>query len=145
MSLTVSASGITFDDLTTLSTGSISAVNLAPSSVGTLQLSAGAVTANKINLVTSLGTNGYQIMPGGLILQWGSASIPNSPTTGTSVTFPIPFPNACLCATANPYGVSRNTVAEANNTIVSVSTTTIVIASGQTSTPCTFFWMAIGY
>lgn len=50
MSLTVSASGITFNDLTTLSTGRISAVNIAVGSIGTLQLSANAVTTDKIAL-----------------------------------------------------------------------------------------------
>jgi len=112
MSLTVSASGITFNDLTTLSTGLISATNLAPNSVGTLQLSAGAVTTNKIalsavtadriNLVTSLSSNGYQIMPGGLIMQWGRGSVQTSTDSTQTVTFPIPFPNAwfnVICST----------------------------------------------
>jgi len=48
MSLTVSASGITFDDLTTLSTGSISAANIAVGSISTLLLSAQAVTTDKL-------------------------------------------------------------------------------------------------
>jgi len=107
MSLTVSASGITFDGLTTLSTGSISAVNLAPNSVGTLQLSAGAVTtskialsavtADRINLVTSLSSNGYQIMPGGLIMQWGVVG-PFTTQVSPSAVFPIPFPTNCIHA-----------------------------------------------
>ncbi|NDB82714.1 MAG: hypothetical protein EB127_08240 [Alphaproteobacteria bacterium] len=48
MSLTVSASGITFDDLTTLSTASISASNIAANAITSVQLSANAVTASKI-------------------------------------------------------------------------------------------------
>ena len=46
------------------------------------------------------GTSGYQILPSGLILQWGSTgSIPND--TPTSVSFPIAFPNAALSVTCS--------------------------------------------
>lgn len=43
----------------------------------------------------SLTTNGYQKLPGGLIIQWGSVAVPASTYTYT-VTFPIAFPNAAL-------------------------------------------------
>lgn len=43
----------------------------------------------------SKATNGYQQLPGGLILQWGLAtSIPNNGEK--TITFPIAFPNAAL-------------------------------------------------
>lgn len=47
----------------------------------------------------SLATNGYQKLPSGLIIQWGSSER----TGSTTVTFPIRFPNACysVCATFN--------------------------------------------
>lgn len=41
----------------------------------------------------SLITNGYQKLPGGLILQWGLSS---ASVAGSAVSFPIAFPNACL-------------------------------------------------
>lgn len=43
---------------------------------------------------------GYQVLPGGLIIQWGSMS---GLTTGTegSIPFPIPFPNAILQVVAS--------------------------------------------
>lgn len=50
MPLTVAASGITFDDLTTLSTASISAFNIAAEAITSVQLSANAVTTEKIAL-----------------------------------------------------------------------------------------------
>lgn len=37
----------------------------------------------------SLTANGYQRLPNGGIIQWGSG------TAGTRVTFPLAFPNAC--------------------------------------------------
>ena len=39
----------------------------------------------------SLAENGYQILPGGLIIQWGSFVTANGVSTGT-VTYPIAFP-----------------------------------------------------
>lgn len=87
MSLTVSASGITFDDLTTLSTASISASNLARNSVGTLQLSAGAVTTDKIALgavITEDIANGA-VTPLKLAQPLTLATAQNA--TGTSIDF----------------------------------------------------------
>lgn len=50
----------------------------------------------------SLATSGYQQMPSGLIVQWGSLSVSAS---GSSVTFPTTFPTACYAVTANHDGI----------------------------------------
>jgi len=42
----------------------------------------------------SLTTNGYQVLPGGLIIQWGV--VENTTQTNESVTFPVEFNNAVL-------------------------------------------------
>lgn len=64
-------------------------------------LSSGAAVANigftpadSAAFGKSLGTSGYQKLPGGLILQWGIASNPGSGSA--QVTFPIAFPTACV-------------------------------------------------
>lgn len=45
----------------------------------------------------NLSVSGYQKLPGGLIIQWGSVnSVPSSSTT--TVTLPIAYPNAQLVA-----------------------------------------------
>jgi hypothetical protein len=51
----------------------------------------------------SLITNGYQKLPSGLIEQWGVGFLPGTGNTASDViiTFPEPFPNACLMAIAN--------------------------------------------
>lgn len=53
----------------------------------------------------SLATSGYQKLPGGLILQWGTVSVTNSSTS--TFTFPVAFPTACVFAdvqfSTNPY------------------------------------------
>lgn len=48
----------------------------------------------------SLTTNGYQIFPSGLIIQWGkTGTIPAD--TSVNVVFPINFPNACFSVVTN--------------------------------------------
>lgn len=42
----------------------------------------------------SIGTSGYQKLPSGLIIQWGSVSITAGANTAQSVTLPIAFPTA---------------------------------------------------
>lgn len=49
--------------------------------------------------------NGYQKLPGGLIIQWGTApasTVGNSVTNSVPVTFPISFPTDCLSASVSP-------------------------------------------
>jgi hypothetical protein len=46
----------------------------------------------------SLASSGWQKLPGGLIIQWGSVA--GSYATSTPTTFPISFPNACSVAGA---------------------------------------------
>ena len=52
------------------------------------------------DFLNSKVTNGYQKLPGGLILQWLklSKSSRSVPLTISGITFPITFPNACLNA-----------------------------------------------
>ena len=48
---------------------------------------------------TFTGTSGYQLLPSGLILEWGNTgSITND--TATSISLPHTFPNACLSVNA---------------------------------------------
>jgi hypothetical protein len=101
----------------------------------------------------SLTTNGYQKLPGGLIIQWGTE---NGYTTGSSTattSFPIAFPNACLNVTATGWGFG-DASGQASATVNPVS---IYAASGSVSTTGLtwimqnltnlngFHWLAIGY
>jgi len=53
----------------------------------------GAVsTASVTGANQQLANTGYQVLPGGLIIQWGSATVPQPST----ITFPLAFPNACF-------------------------------------------------
>lgn len=102
--------------------------------------------SHSVNLGQFLGlkaANGYQKLPGGLILQWGT-TVPMGPTlTGVSVIFPIAFPSTVVYV--NCIGTTtRAGSAEANSTIYSRTTTSFMLASGNGATQA-FMWFAIGY
>ena len=93
---------------------------------------------------SSLSNSGYQKLPSGLIIQWGSLSTSN--TNGT-VTFPTAFPNACFSVVVHDYSsaVSDNSIVRLN-----LPTNTQVSWFGQTYTgssifPSAWTWIAIGY
>jgi hypothetical protein len=56
--------------------------------------------------------NGYQILPSGLIIQWGHS---NSSSNGERNTFPIAFPNACFIVLDEHNGTATNTSSTANS------------------------------
>lgn len=88
----------------------------------------------------TIAANGYQKLPGGLILQWGSATGINN-SAATNITFPIAFPNACRSVVAthvSPTGpVSR--IVE-----VLIQTPTYFDARSNTTSNA-IYWFAIGY
>jgi hypothetical protein len=64
---------------------------------------AASAVANALNTPQSLTAAGYKVFPGGLILQWASAAVPDFGAGGTgetsgTLTWPITFPSACLAA-----------------------------------------------
>ena len=94
----------------------------------------------------SLSTNGYQKLPNGLIMQWGSASGLSTYT----ITFPIAFPNACQSVVASAAGAGGPTgsFVECNTpTLSSVQMFTLNGASGGGSQvqARALKWLAIGY
>lgn len=108
----------------------------------------------KVALESFIGTNqnlianGYQKLPGGLIIQWGiTTNIPLD--TRFTVTFPLSFPNSCFTAVCNyqagasytnhsqSYGVvniTKNNFQIENQTMLSTATATFPAV-----------WFAIGY
>lgn len=77
----------------------------------------------------SLASNGYQVFPSGLVLQWGSATCNRD--ADTTVSLPYTFPNACLQATAT-YGAVANTGSsdDAMCAIHTLTTTSVKIHVG---------------
>jgi len=87
-----------------------------------------------VNRGTSIGTNGYRLLPDNMVEQWGFAN-PNG--GGITVTFPTSFPTACLAVEAiSVAGGAVQTWLGANPGASSFN----LHNSGGTS-----FWRAIGY
>ena len=87
-----------------------------------------------------LGTDGYQKLPGGLIIQWGRSVF--SSATG-SVTFPIPFPSQLLFAIATDQGSSPIPPASStwNSTNSSLTQAEFIFSAN----PSGMSYFAIGY
>lgn len=85
---------------------------------------------------------GYQRLPNGVILQWGSG---NTTTSGASVTFPIAFPTTCTAICANE---RNNAVSPVVVNFSGVGTTGFTIQAWNTSATRVdsyISWYAIGY
>lgn len=91
----------------------------------------------------ALALNGYQKLPGGLIIQWGVSAAIAAGSSGT-VTFPIAFNNAILSASATP-GVTVNTTTGNAGGVQFGSTSSMTIRNIGTTTSYTYQWIAIGY
>jgi len=68
---------------------------------GAISANTAGATANSWaqSLGSSTGASGYQKLPSGLIIQWGSFSLPVGSTT--SVSFPLTFPNYVFAVTTS--------------------------------------------
>ncbi|WVW37727.1 tail fiber protein [Aeromonas phage Gekk3-15] len=109
--------------------------------VGTTWVVTGTTVLRRLlYMESSTGLSGFQKWPNGMILQWGSASIPLG-QTATVVTFPIAFPNALVAATVVDKGRGQYPAG------VSVASRVTM----QLETPITeptglnFYWTALGY
>ncbi|WP_025849354.1 gp53-like domain-containing protein [Paenibacillus ehimensis] len=88
------------------------------------------------NSAISKAVNGYQKLPSGLILQWGTATISNS----GAVTFPVAFPNYVM----HVYGQVETSVSSQTVGIGSY-TNTQFIAWTVAGSQQVIHWFAIGY
>jgi hypothetical protein len=89
----------------------------------------------------SLGTTGWQRLPSGLILQWGSVSQAGQSTTTRSL--PVAFNSAVFSVTA-----SKGTPVSLTNELsvgISATTTQYTISNSSTGTAAQgILWMALG-
>lgn len=104
----------------------------------------GALASNALSNA-SVGTNGYQVLPSGLIMQWGTA-----PSTAEDVEqqifFPIAFPNACFQVQATgDYG--RHTDSDVIAQVASITTSGCWImrdSGGGAGYVGPVYWFALG-
>lgn len=97
----------------------------------------------------SLNTNGYQILPSGLYIQWGRVTGVNY-TVLKTVSFPIQFPNACFSITLTPRAQSGSDDFEVDKYSVAakeISTSQFTVMSEGTGSGSnqTIFFMAYGH
>lgn len=99
---------------------------------------------------TSLATNGYIKLQGGLIIQWGADA--GGASLDHDVIFPIPFPNACfsVAASLETAGVTAGTIFA--GVMVAALTTTkfyamprVQVGDSSAVSAAGFRWVAIGY
>jgi hypothetical protein len=88
----------------------------------------------------SIGTNGYQRFPTGIILQWGSAGVPAN--GGTTVYLPIAFPTAAVSVVVSDQASSQVSVEPMGGQFIDNSS---FQAWYKSATAGTFYWLAIGY
>lgn len=103
---------------------------------------------------SSLAVNGYKLLPGGFIMQWGvytsDMSAPGgSAPSAVTLSFPIAFPNACLNASLTTRNPANDYTADSWPELRSLSTASMIVQPGTGGTGTNvlhgFFWFAIGY
>ena len=93
------------------------------------------------DFTVSKATNGYQKLPSGLIIQWGSVTADSN--GNASVTYPVAFPNATLQAYASAQ--VDNCAARAGNFTTTGCDVSIIDAPSGTNSESDASWLAIGY
>lgn len=90
----------------------------------------------------SLAASGYQKLPSGLILQWGTAVTPSNGTT--TVGFNIAFPTAALIAMGNIPSSGFSTFS-VNISAITTTQMNVRTTNNNAATEAGFYWFAIGY
>lgn len=105
----------------------------------TLGLGDMATKSVAANYSSLFSTPGFQKLPSGLIVQWGS-------TQAGSVTFPVAFPNAVLwrMLIVNDLN-STGAISGQYTTATSVSTTGFSVIAGIAGTGASLFWIFFGF
>lgn len=118
---------------------------------GAIQVPGGTKSNQAINLGqfgASLSGNGYQQLPNGLIIQWGSvvSTIGTTPVT-LAVTFPIAFTSsafAMLAGLAGDINVSAGPITSVGAAPLSTAQGNVYAVRSSGSVSETFYWFAIG-
>jgi hypothetical protein len=132
----ISAGGLPDDCITT--------ADIAGSAVTTAKVNNEAISFAKLlstDWTASLGASGYQKLPSGLIIQWGSGTA----ASNTSISFPTTFPTSayCVIASCSNYGASRivnaGNISTSGFTASGFVTNTAGFSSGEA-----FYYIALG-
>lgn len=96
-------------------------------------------------LPQSLATSGYQTLPGGVIIQWGSSSTAINAGASINTTYPLAFPNNAFSVVVQPVTFSGANAAcvMPNVTLTSKTAFATMNNDGDTNI-ATWMWQAIG-
>jgi len=119
-----------------------------PGQTSVTELISNAVNTINSEFVNTLGVNGYQKLPGGLIMQWGLTALLTGDSTPGTVTFSLPFPNSVLNMQATT--VNSDHLVDIVPNIASISSSGATILANNTygsggSNQVTIYWFAIGH
>lgn len=99
-------------------------------------------------LLSTVSSSGFQRLPSGMILQWGTAAVTNN-TNGTTISFLTAFPNNAINVTATPtddFSSGANYMGGNYAKIINNSTFKCMIKSTTGSALQGIVnWQAIGY
>lgn len=98
------------------------------------------VTSDYTGANQSISASGFQKLPGGLIVQWGTYT--QSSGGFTNVTFPTAFPSTCYYTSVTRIDPSSTGGVSLSTTVRSYSTTT---ASYSGPNGNSYLWIALGY
>jgi hypothetical protein len=121
--LQAATSGLTTPDATETVKGKVEKATVAEAQAFTAEkyLDAALLNSALQGANQSLATNGYQKLPGGLIIQWGT--LPTTSDDGTAnITWPIVFPTAVLNA--------QSTISTFNSNPINWAPTSITTSDG---------------
>jgi hypothetical protein len=83
---------------------------------------------------SSLTANGYQKLPGGLIIQWVTGTSSTATEAIETVNLPLTFPNSCLFAIASTLNIASNGLVDTHYQILSRTTSQITVYRQQSTT-----------
>jgi hypothetical protein len=130
------------------------AVNASQLDMQVLAAQVAAINGNKVDRsewTQSHAENGWQKLPGGMIIQWGkyeqSAGLQQQTTI--TITLPVSFPTACVHLGASPSPNKRTDQAELWVHPFTLGTTDVAFAIERAANDALvakrFYWFAIGY
>jgi hypothetical protein len=93
----------------------------------------------------SLATNGYQKLPGGLIIQWGADTNDMTEGENRTYTFPIAFPSTCATVQVTIFGNGDASGDNGPVALFSKSRTEFETESLSQATVPGITWLAIGW
>jgi hypothetical protein len=127
----------------TASSGTVNVALPTPGSVQNYLVSDGTNWTSAAFGASSFGTSGYQKLPNGLIIQWGTSAVAATAGSSATTTFPIAFPTACQSVVLTP--TQASVVTQYSPGVTAKTTTNFTYGSAGSGFASGCLYVAIGY